>query len=852
MKTLFQLTLLLLALLLPTTATAHDFEVDGIYYNINGNNATVTYKGTYYNSFSNEYSGDVTIPTTVTYNGTTYSVTSIGGQVFSGCSDLTSITIPNSVTLIGWRAFSGCSGLTSISIPNSVTSIGDWAFSGCSGLTSIIIGNSVTSIGNGAFGGCSGLTSITIPNSVTSIGGEAFSGCCSLTNITIPNSLTSIGASAFSGCGNLTSISIPNSVTSIGNEAFYDTPWFNNQPDGLVYAGLVAYKFKGTMPDGTNIILKEDTRGISANAFIDCGGLTSISIPNSVTEIGDGAFWNCSSLTSVTIPNSVTSIGGSTFSGCSGLTSVIIGNSVTEIGGEAFSGCSSLTSIIIPNSVTFIGVCAFAGCSSMNSITIPNSVTSISFEAFIGCSSLTRVNIEDIAAWCNIYFWSSNPLSGAHLYMNDEEITDLIIPNSVTYIGREAFYGCIGLTSITMPNSVNYIEEFAFYDCSGLTNVTIGNSVTSIGEHAFSGCSGLTSITIPNSVTYIDDDAFAYCSGLTSIIIPNTVSSIGTDVRAFYGCNNLTTVFLTGEGDWTAGTLPEVATLYIDKGITGVKGIYEKPTDVFSFATTPPTCDENSFLDYSGTLHVPAASLAAYFTAPYWCNFANIVGDAVKPNGLSLDKDSLELILPETAMLATRISPATATSNIINWASSNPSVATVVNGQVTAVGLGECEIVALCADQKAVCHVIVYNDRISVDPQEVQVLPNHMMTLTPTSLAATLPALTVTSSDPTVAAARVMNGKVQIVGVSEGTATITVASADGTAKPATCLVTVYTEQGDANGDGFIDIDDVTSLIERVLGNDVPNFKEKNGDMNDDGVLDIDDVTALINTILGTT
>ncbi len=354
---------------------------------------------------------------------------------------------------------------------------------------------------------------------------------------------------------------------------------------------------------------------------------------------------------------------------------------------------------------------------------------------------------------------------------------------------------------------------------------------------------------IPNSVTSIGPSAFYGCSNFTDITIPNSVTSIGSS--AFYGCSKLNTIFITGEGEWTAGELPStVTTLYIDHGITGVKGMLENPNDVFSFSMTPPVCDENSFTDYSGTLHVPAASIAAYFTAPYWCNFANIVGDAVKPNGLDLDKDSLELVVPEMSSLEAAITPTSATSNIIAWASSNPAVATVVNGQVTAVGYGECDIVAMCLDQRAVCHVTVYNDRISVDHEQLQVQPNHIVALTPTSLATELPALVVTSSDPTVAAARVMNGKVQVVGLSEGTATITVSAADGTAKPATCLVTVYTEQGDTNGDGYIDIDDVTALIERVLGNEATSIKEKNADLNDDGIMDIDDVTALINTILG--
>ena len=205
MKKLFTL---LLALVATTALWAEDFEVDGIYYKIltdKTNEVEVTYRGADEDSYSNEYSGSVTIPQTVTYNGTTYSVTSIGSWAFYDCTSLTSITIPQ-ITSIGDYAFYYCRSLTSITIPNSVTSIGSSAFTYCSGLTSITIPNSVTTIGDRAFYYCSSLTSVTIGNSVTSIGDKAFYGCSSLTSITIPNSVTSIGSAAFSGCSGLTSI----------------------------------------------------------------------------------------------------------------------------------------------------------------------------------------------------------------------------------------------------------------------------------------------------------------------------------------------------------------------------------------------------------------------------------------------------------------------------------------------------------------------------------------------------------------------------------------------------------------------------------------------------------------------
>ena len=228
-------------------AFGYDFESRGIRYNYINNKTEVEVTKYWTNSYYPEYSGSVSIPQEVYYDGKNYPVTAIGSQAFEACSKLTSITIPNSVT----------------------------------------------SIGNYAFQNCNGLTSITIPNSVTSIGGMAFYGCSGLTSVTIPNSVTSIGNSAFERYSGLTSVTIPNSVTSIGSCAFDDTPWYNNQPNGLVYIGKILYKYKGTMPENSTVVLDEETTSISGYAFSGCKGLVSITIPNSVTSIGNEAFSHC-------------------------------------------------------------------------------------------------------------------------------------------------------------------------------------------------------------------------------------------------------------------------------------------------------------------------------------------------------------------------------------------------------------------------------------------------------------------------------------------------------------------------------------------------------------------------------
>ena len=303
------MTTLILSVLFSISASAGVVEVDGIYYDISETTATVTYG-------DNEYSGDIVIPESITYENSKYSVTSIGDWAFSYCTGLTSITIPNSVTSIGNYTFFGCSGLTSVTIPNSVTSIGDFAFYDCCCLTSITIPNSVTSIGNGAFSGCSGLTSITIPNSVTSIGELAFDECSGLTSITIPNSVTSIGDYVLNLCDGIKN-------TIIVNDMFVYLP--------KTYTGHYS--------------IPENITKIIGGAFENCSGLTSVTIPNSVTSIGGYAFFYCSGLTSVTIPNSVTSIGDWAFSECSGLTSVTIPNSVTSIGDWAFDCCDNLKNV---------------------------------------------------------------------------------------------------------------------------------------------------------------------------------------------------------------------------------------------------------------------------------------------------------------------------------------------------------------------------------------------------------------------------------------------------------------------------------------------------------------------------
>lgn len=762
--------LLLFIMLLPIVARAHDFYVDGIYYNIiNDSEVAVTYKGSHYYSYSNEYTGNVVIPESVTRSsGETYSVTAIGDMAFYECYQLTNIDIPNSVSSIGKEAFERTAWYNNQ--PDGLVFAGKVAYK--------------------YKGTMPAETIIDLPEGTRGIADMAFSNCTGMKSVTIPNSIVSIGINAFSSCRGLTSIDIPNSVTYIGKNAFYKCSYLTSiqvEEQNSVYDSRI----------GCNAIIET-----ASNKLIV--GCMNTSIPNTVTSIDDFAFNDCRGLTNVTIPNSVTSIGRYSFAS------------------------TGLASVDIPNSVTTIGPYAFEACTKLKSISISASVSSIGLEAFGGCSYVESISIDP-----------ENPIYDSRNNCN------AIIETA----SNRLIQGC---QNTIIPNSIRTIDEYAFHYCTALTNITIPNSVTHIGDEAFYHCSNLTDVIMGDSLTYIGSKAFEFCTNLKNINLPNCVSSIGSD--AFKDCNSISTLFITGVGEWKgvslSSVIPTSPTLYIDSRITAINGMRAPHFHVYCYATTPPECNDYSFYNYNGALHVPATSLAAYFTADYWCNFANIVGDAVEPININLSLDSLEVNLGDQFNLSATVFPANATPNNIIWLSTNPSIATVSNGMVSALGLGECEIIAQCLNKKAICHVIVNDTTVTItlDLQEAMVLPNHIITLTP-SASPIVPDLSVTSSDPSVAAARVVNHKVQVVGIKEGTTTITVGSVDGTAIPATCLVTVYTEPGDLNSDGFVTISDVTSLIDYLLGGDETSITTKNADVNGDGNISISDVTSLIDTLL---
>ena len=510
-------------------------------------------------------------------------VTALESSVFSGCTKLTAVTIPDSVTALGSYAFSSCESLTSVTIPGSVTSIGRSAFSSCKSLSSVTIPGSVTEIADYTFNNCTGLTSITIPGSVTKIGDQAFYYCTSLTSITIPDSVTEIGDRAFNCCRSLTSVAIGAGVTTLGTDVFGSCPKLTGITVAAGNSALRAVSNVLFSKDGTELLLCPQTKTgaytvpigtkrIASNAFAKCA-LTSVTIPDSVTEIGASAFSGCTGLTSVRISARITSIGDSAFSGCSSLTAATFnGDAPTSWGSGVFSGAASGFTLKVPagnetwtSGSRYDSSAKTYGGYAMTTYAVTSGWCGDNLQWSYYNKTLTISGTGDMYDYDSLATpWSSGVGSinsvvigsgvtsiGSNAF-NQENISSVSIPDTVTRIGSYAFYYCQNLTSVTLPDSVTEIGAKAFSQCEALTSTNIPAGVTQIPSYAFSDCRALTSITIPAGVTLIDSYAFASCSGLTSAHFRGAPPDIG--YNAFQACSKLT-IYPADASPWVASEL---------------------------------------------------------------------------------------------------------------------------------------------------------------------------------------------------------------------------------------------------------------------------------------------------------
>ena len=541
-----------------TQASAEAFTVNGVVYRITDTGVAVNNLAT-----DNDLNGIVYVPEEVQYGSTTYKVTGIDCL---GNKDIKEISLPGTIKKIADQTFQDCKNLQTVKLGEGISYVSRNMFLNCTALKYVSLPNSLQNIGSYAFYGCSSLTSVNIPSRVTVIGGSAFHLCTSLKSIQLPKALESLGNSAFTGCKFLSNIELPESLQTIGFNCF------------LGCKELSTIKVSPANPyfstDGKAIFNKDKT------VLYIAIPVTSYNVPSTVRELKDFAFSYQRGMTSITLPEGLVNIGSNAFEECSKLEHLVIPSTVESIGENAFYSCSALQQINIPSSVNYIGERAFCSCTSLLSINLPEGLTLLNYDLFSGC----------------------------------KQLSDIQIPSTVTTIKSGAFNNCEALKTITLPASLSTFENSSentsysynsiFSSCSALKSILVeaGNKYfESDGTALYNKAkdtlicfpAGVTSVVVPQSVKTIGVKAFYCCDSLQNIMFEDGVSDLVIEVEAFHNCKNINKMVITS-------------------GIKEVK--YRAFSDAhikkLVITTTHPKSFYGGYLCYSETIYAPASDLS--------------------------------------------------------------------------------------------------------------------------------------------------------------------------------------------------------------------------------------------------
>lgn len=769
------------------------------------------------------YSGIISIPATVTYNGSSYSVTSVGKDAFSGCTGLTYVVLGNNIKTIGANAFKGCTGLTTVKLPTQLETIGNYAFYDCQNcnFSALSLNEGLTNIGDYAFYNCDKIASVIMPSTLTHLGNNAFRDCALLETAILPGSLKSIAEYCFYGCVNLSSVNMPSMVSSIGKYAFCDCSKLTHIDITSAITAIGEYAFHGA--GLSSLILPQNVTSVGNHAFyVYNGNLKEVTIDNPIIEKDYTNGTYAKTLCDIFSPyiekyiigDTPTKIGKNAFycsysSGNTSLKEVVMGKNIKEVGDYAFSSCNAIEKVyypdieslcsinfsssssnpsycqtakvyiageelreelVIPNTVTSIGSYAF-GNAKITSVSIPSSVISIDQYAFDGCKNLYKVYIDSPSLVEKDYSSISPKLIG-RFDRYTEHVTELVIGDSPTKIGAQAFYGSSysQLTSVTIGKNVREIGENAFGYNSNITKVEF-TSITALCETTFGNNTAnpltfenanlyvngelVENVVIPNGVTSISNYAFYNAKSIRSVDIPMSVASIGQ--YSLYGCSNLDDIYvhwqyppvIAGYGGKYGnlhvpiGMKDNYSTKNYWKSFTIIADQDYKTVSDIQFSELCYRCEIGEIGQVEFSLYPEDAlikdvviesdgSSAIYFDSntrqfvgledgvatitvtsrdkdAYSESIKIYVGNVPVEDAISLDRNSLNLRVGYNDVLTVSQITTNGSDKPVTWTSSNTSVATVSNGVVTGVGEGIATITAsISGGKSATCTVTVY------------------------------------------------------------------------------------------------------------------------------------------------
>lgn len=833
---------------------------------------------------------------------------------FVNSTTLQKVTIGSKVTFLYNHLFHNCDKVTTIDIPASIANIYGNAFDDCSSLTATTFhdatNNHTLTLGDYAFRNCATLPEVTFPRQLLSVGNYTYAQCPLLKTLTFPAMLESIGNYAFAECTGLTQLTFKDSGKSVklgyGARSNSGTSYLDNIP--LFGNTNLTYLYIGRNINYT----AGEKYGYSP--FYNQSFLTDVRFSQSgtVSYCKDYLLYKVNNCKTLTLPESLTSIGNWTFRGMAALESIVVPNAVTEMGTYAFANDTSLKSAKLSTSCPWLKEGLFSECNALQSITIPSAVTKMDGYMFTHCKTLTSATFEDGtdliemgygASWKNYGLFSDCPLKtlnlGRWLSYNTEvasrspfysiyALKNLNIGENVKVIDKYMFSYCKGLEEVNLPDNITSVNLWGFRGCTSLKSVRLSEKLSLVGDYGFAECSSLDNVTFPTSMTSVASNSFSDCTALRKLDLGQNLLIIGPSAfendKALEGIEIPSTLYGLGVASFKNCTsLPYVEVKSISSvgkeafmGCTGLKWISlsDKTTSlgensfagcnniayVKSYATTAPEGLVNfpSEVVTNGTLFVPEGYEDDYTYSATWEDWMNIkpLTENVLVSSITLSQTEANMKATETLPLSATVGSENAVNKSLIWKSSNEAIATVsAGGVITANAVGNATITAIAADGsgvKATCDITVVPtlaESISLDQPTLTLKKKRTAHLVATisPVTTTNKSLTWKSDNPKIAT---VDNEGNVKTLTAGETTIKVSANDGSGITAECHLTVTAPKaGDSNDDDEVNVVDAVNTVNYILNKVVGTFEFEAADVNKDNHISVSDVTGTIAIIL---